>query len=192
MFLSLEIDIFNKYVTNLKTTISIPQEPDNLRFAPFIIFNINFAFLKIWLIIWLDIVHIVRIMSPELQPMTVQYLCHLIQKELIWPVCKTLSIISIKNEKKMKMIIIGANLRFSGSCGISSFQIGYIFVEYNLWNTPTLIQNCIYMNLRINLVQFYINFSRQEHQIEVLYVSFNAWGSQVSFFTPFTFPLQSL
>ena len=99
MFLSLEIDIFNKYVTNLKTTISIPQEPDNLRFAPFIIFNINFAFLKIWLIIWLDIVHIVRIMSPELQPMTVQYLCHLIQKELIWPVCKTLSIISIKNEK---------------------------------------------------------------------------------------------
>ena len=41
------------------------------------------------------------------------------------------------------------------------------------------------MNFRINLTQFYINFSRQEHQIDVLYVLFNAWDSQVSFYTPF-------
>ena len=54
------------------------------------------------------------------------------------------------------------------------FQIGFIFVEYELFNTTTFIQNYISMNFRINLTQFYINFSRQEHQIDVLYVSFNA------------------
>ena len=30
------------------------------------------------------------------------------------------------------------------------------------------------------MTQFYINFSRQEHQIDVLYVSFKTWDSQVS------------
>ena len=43
------------------------------------------------------------------------------------------------------------------------------------------------MNFRIILSQFYINFSRQEHQIDVLYVSFNAWDSQVPFYTSFHF-----
>ena len=38
----------------------------------------------------------------------------------------------------------------------------------------TFIQNCINMNFRIILTQFYINFSRQDHQIDVLHVSFNA------------------
>ena len=32
----------------------------------------------------------------------------------------------------------------------------------------------------IILTQFYINFSRQEHQLELLYVSINSWDSQVS------------
>ena len=49
------------------------------------------------------------------------------------------------------------------------------------------------MKFRINLTQFYINFSRQEHQIDILYVSFNSWDSQVSSYTPipfsFTVPL---
>ena len=35
------------------------------------------------------------------------------------------------------------------------------------------------------LTQFVINFSRQEHQIDVLHVSFNSWDSQVSAYTPF-------
>ena len=39
------------------------------------------------------------------------------------------------------------------------------------------------MNFRINLTQFYINISRQEHQIDVLYVSINAWDSQVLSYT---------
>ena len=43
------------------------------------------------------------------------------------------------------------------------------------------------MNFCIILTQFYINFSRQEHQIDVLYVSFNVWVSQVSSYTPFHF-----
>ena len=42
-----------------------------------------------------------------------------------------------------------------------------------------------FVNFRINL--FYINFSRQEHQIDVLYVSLNSWDSQVSSYTPFHF-----
>ena len=61
--------------------------------------------------------------------------------------------------------------------GNRRFQIGLVFVEYNLFNTTTCIQNCIYMNFRINLTQFYINFSRQEHQID----------SQVLSYTPFNF-----
>ena len=48
--------------------------------------------------------------------------------------------------------------------GYRRFQIGCVFVEYDLFNTKTFLQNCTYMNFRfrINLTQFYINFSRQE------------------------------
>ena len=51
------------YSTNTQAIYNddIPQEPENFRF---------------------DIVHIVRITSPELQPMTVQYHCHVIQTEI--------------------------------------------------------------------------------------------------------------
>ena len=51
-----------------------------------------------------------------------------------------------------------------------SFQIGCLFVEYDLFNTTTFIQNLIYIRFGIILTQFYINFSRQEHEINVLYV----------------------
>ena len=53
-----------------------------------------------------------------------------------------------KKKKEIKNIIV-ANLRSSGSSGISSFQIGCVFVENDLFNTTTFIQNCIYMNFRI-------------------------------------------
>ena len=53
------------------------------------------------------------------------------------------------------------------------FQIGCVIVEYDLFNTTNLIQNLIYIPFGIILTQFYINFSRQEHQIDVLYISFN-------------------
>ena len=43
------------------------------------------------------------------------------------------------------------------------------------------------MNFRINLTKFYISFSRQEHHIDVLYVSFNAWDAQISSDSPFHF-----
>jgi len=33
----------------------------------------------------------------------------------------------------------------------------------------------------------YVNFSRQEYQIDVLYVLFNSWDYQVSSYTPFHF-----
>ena len=52
-----------------------------------------------------------------------------------------LSIISIKSAKKIK-IILGANLRFSGSCGI-----GCVFVEYDLCNILQLLYNIAYISI---------------------------------------------
>ena len=42
-----------------------------------------------------------------------------------------------------------------------------------------------YIRFGIILTQFYVNFSKQEHQ--VLWVSINAWNSQVPAYTPFHF-----
>ena len=52
------------------------------------------------------------------------------------------------------------------------FQIGFVIVEYDLFNTTDFIQNLTYVLFGIVLIQFYVNFSRQEHKIDVLYVSF--------------------
>ena len=62
-------------------------------------------------------------------------------------------------------------------------------INYELFNTITLIRNLIYIQFGIILTEFFINFLRQEHQIDVLYVSIKTWDSQVSAF--FIFPLQS-
>ena len=70
-------------------------------------------------------------------------------------------------QNKNLNIIIGAHLRFSGSVGYNCFQTGCVYVEYDLFNTTISIQSCIYMNFCINLTQFYINFSRQEPQVEL-------------------------
>ena len=45
-----------------------------------------------------------------------------------------------------KKIIKGANLRFSGSCGHRRFQIGCVFVEYDLFKPTTSIQNFRYID----------------------------------------------
>ena len=71
--------------------------------------------------------------------------------------------------------------------GYSSFQIGCIIVEYGLFNTTTLIPNLIYIRFGIIFTQFYINFSRQEHQIDVSFVSFKTCDSQVLAYTSFHF-----
>ena len=54
-----------------------------------------------------------------------------------------------------------------------------------LWRLTRLYR--LYIRFGIILTQFYINFSRQEHQIDVFYVSFKTWDSQVSAYTPFHF-----
>ena len=77
-----------------------------------------------------------------------------------------LSIISIQNKNKNYKIILGENLSYNSiSLGYLCFQIGCVVAEYDLFKPNISIQNCIYMNFRINLTQFYINFWRQEHQI---------------------------
>ena len=58
--------------------------------------------------------------------------------------------------------------------GYRRFQICCVFAEYDLLKPTIFIQNIIYIDFRINLTQFYINFSRQEHQIELLWVSINS------------------
>ena len=76
--------------------------------------------------------------------------------------------------------------------GYSHFQIGCVFVDYDLLNTTTLIQNLIYIRFGIMLTQFYINFSRQEHQKDIyMYCSM---PEILRFYPipPFIFPLQSL
>ena len=54
----------------------------------------------------------------------------------------------------------------------SRFQIGCVIVEYDLFNATTFIQNLTDVLFGIILTQFYVNFSRKEHQINVLSVSF--------------------
>ena len=58
--------------------------------------------------------------------------------------------------------------------GYRRFQIGYVFAEYNLFKPTIFIHNFIYIDFRVNLTQFYFNFSRQEHQTELLWASINS------------------
>ena len=48
---------------------------------------------------------------------------------------------------------------------MTSFVLPHNIINYISLKSTISIQNCTYMNFRINLTQFYINFSRQEHQI---------------------------
>ena len=50
----------------------------------------------------------------------------------------------------------------------SRFQISCVIAEYELFNTTTFIQNLSYARIGIILTQFYVNFSIQEHKIDVL------------------------
>ena len=90
-------------------------------------------------------------------------------------------IIFNKYATNLKTTISHRSLRIS-----CRFQIGCAFVKYDMFNTTKFIQNCLYMNFRLNSTYFYINFSRHKLQIDVL--SFNAWGYQVSSYTPSYIP----
>ena len=73
-----------------------------------------------------------------------------------------------------------------GTSGLSYFSDS-VFADYDLFKTLIHIPYHIFIGFGIILTHFYINFSRQEHQIDVLYVSFKTWDSQVSAYTPFHF-----
>ena len=62
-------------------------------------------------------------------------------------------------------IIIGANLSYLDSSGISS--IFRLVAEYDLFKPKNFIQNLIDADFCKNLAQFFFNFSRQEHHIEL-------------------------
>ena len=83
-------------------------------------------------------------------------------------------------------------MSLSGSSGISLFSdLLRICWKWSL-NSTNLIQNLTYIRFGILLTQFYINFSRQEHQIE-LYMSQST--PEILRFQPIPsliFPLQSL
>ena len=70
--------------------------------------------------------------------------------------------------------------------GYLHFQIGCIFAKYDLFKPAMSIQNCIYMNFRINLTQFYINFSR-----DITFMGRDKRAEVISFqpLPPFIFPL---
>ena len=92
-------------------------------------------------------------------------------------------------------ILIVANFRVSQTpLGYCCFQIICVFVEYDLFNITDLLQNLTSICFGIVLTQFNINFSRQEHQIELIYVLISSWDSRVSayiypFHFSFTVPL---
>ena len=52
--------------------------------------------------------------------------------------------------------------------GYNRFQIGCLIVEYDLFNATTFIHNLAYVRFGKILTQFYVTFSRQEHQTNVL------------------------
>ena len=139
-----------------------------------------------------------------LPPMAVQYTSHRTYRwsHVIW-YCTAiggssihkiwtyllLQIISIKNEKlsnSNNIITAVANLSFLGSSGISSFSDRLCICW--IWSALYLLfyKKIICLEFRTNLT-FYINFSRQEHQIDVLYVLFNTWDFQDLLYTPFHF-----
>ena len=74
----------------------------------------------------------------------------------------------LRMQNQNHKIIIAANLDSQASLIYRCFQIGCVIVLYDLFKTTTFIQNCIYMNFRMKLTPFFIHFSRQEHQIDVL------------------------
>ena len=76
--------------------------------------------------------------------------------------------------------IIGGylNLKYFGTSALDdpNFHICSLFVEYDLFKTLIQIAHeiYIYMSFGITLTQFYINFLRQKHQIELILVAINS------------------
>ena len=81
-------------------------------------------------------------------------------------------------------------MSFSGYSGIDRcFQIGCVFVEYDLFITTNLIQNLTYMRVGIILTQYNIHFLRQEHQIELnqllIFSGFRLFTRSFFLYSPF-------
>ena len=73
-------------------------------------------------------------------------------------------------------------MSFSGSSGIDRcFQIGCVFVEYDLFNTTNLIQNLTYIRFGIILTQFYCAVYTNPFY---LMVDFQPRGKFIYFVTP--------
>ena len=72
--------------------------------------------------------------------------------------------------------------------GVGVFKL----VTY-LFNTTNFIPNLVYARFGVILTQFYVNFSRQEHQIDMSY-RYRSKPENLRFHSipPFIFPLQSL
>ena len=90
--------------------------------------------------------------------------------------CKMLIILKLSNVCSQHSRIKKENLKI--------YQFPKISLE--IWSL--YIQ---YVRFGIILTPFYTNFSRQKHQIDVLYISFNSSDSQISSYTSFHFFLYS-
>ena len=75
--------------------------------------------------------------------------------------------------------------------GYNGFQIVCVFAEYDLFKPTTSIQHFIYIDFRIILTQFYVNLSRQKHQIDVYMYRLAPEILRFHPIPPFIFPLQS-
>ena len=72
---------------------------------------------------------------------------------------------TIKNEKLLNSNDNKSKPKLSDFC---------VFAEYDLFKPSIFIQNFYICIIFFNLTQFYINFSKQEHQIELLWVLINS------------------
>jgi len=81
-------------------------------------------------------------------------------------------------------------LAFSGISSFSDYSC--LFAEYDLFKPTTFIQNCIYINFRIDLIQLYINF--RDRNIRYDFHGSRSRAKVISFqpIPPFIFPLLSL
>ena len=70
-------------------------------------------------------------------------------------------------------------------------QIGCVFAEYDLFKSAIFIPNLVYTDFCINLTQFCINYSRQEHR-NICRTLMGLDQLRFQPIPPFIFPLQSL
>jgi len=104
--------------------------------------------------------------------------CHWLK--FFWHNTAIRTILKLKNYNRSKPEILRLLM-----WDIIFFKLFAYLMKMNCWNL-LLLYKIVYIWIFVKFWQRFISIS-QDNQIDVLYVSFNAWDSQVSSYTPFHF-----